>query len=610
MLAAVFLLATTLTDADCLGCHDQLVAPKAFEQSVHGPLGCTGCHDEIHDYPHPAKIAKPQCATCHEEPAQKLGAGAHARSGGPSCLSCHGSPHTVRAATDPQSPVAKANLPQTCGTCHASPQFQASHNLSIARPVEAYRASVHGRAIHAGRLGAASCSDCHGSHDILPARDARSPINRWAVPKTCGACHAEILKAYESSVHGRAVSHGLAGAPVCTDCHGEHSILAPSEAGSLVNPARVSAVTCGRCHGDERLAEKYNLPRDKVPAYEDSFHGLALRSGRQHVANCASCHGVHNILPSKDPASTIHPANLARTCGACHDGAGTQFAVGPVHVGAGTATEHPITRGVRWGYLVLIPLTIGLMLLHNGLDLGAKMIRRRATTRGGPELPRMGRHFRIAHGLTVASFPVLVVTGFALKFPEAWWARPLLVWESHIAARGLIHRAAGVVLLLSLAYHVGHLLLVRRDRRFLTRIWPRWTDLTDAIGVVRWNLGLTKTPPKLGIFSYAEKAEYWAYLWGTAVMAVTGFILWFADFSLRHLPKWVSDVATAVHYYEAILATAAIIVWHFYMVIFDPEVYPMESAWLTGRVSAEHLKHHRPGYYRALVRLVTRRKQE
>ena len=95
------------------------------------------------------------------------------------------------------------------------------------------------------------------------------------------------------SVHGKAVANGVPGAPVCTDCHGEHNILAPSEPGSLVNAARVSTVTCGRCHGDERLAARYNLPLDKLPAYEDSFHGLAMRSGQQTVANCASCHGVH-----------------------------------------------------------------------------------------------------------------------------------------------------------------------------------------------------------------------------------------------------------------------------------------------------------------------------
>jgi cytochrome b subunit of formate dehydrogenase len=612
----LILAAAALGDADCLSCHSDAtlkteagasvhVAEDAFQKSVHAEVGCTGCHEDVRDYPHSPKVAKPDCAACHEEPPRGLAGSAHAARDGPTCRSCHGSPHAVRPASDPQSPTARANLPQTCGRCHADPAFQTRHKTAIAHPVDAYRASVHGRALLAGRP-AASCADCHGTHAVQPARDARSPINRWSVPRTCGTCHGAAQKAYEASVHGQAVARGVTGAPVCTDCHGEHAILAPSEPGSLVNPARVSAVTCARCHADERLAEKYNLPLDKVPAFADSYHGLALRSGRQHVANCASCHGVHNILPRSDPASTIHPTHLAQTCGACHAGAGTRFALGPVHVADGGRSEHPVARGVRWAYLVLIPFTLGFMLLHNGSDFVGKLIRRRAVAAMGPDLPRMGLHFRIAHGMTVVSFTALVLTGFALKFPEAWWAKPMLAWEGQVAFRGLVHRIAGVVLVASLGYHAVHVLRSRRNRRFIDRMRPRWADAGDVARALRFNLGLSEVPPRLGVFSYAEKLEYWAYIWGTVVMAATGFLLWFSDFSLRHLPKWVSDVATTIHFYEAILATASIVVWHFYLVIFDPEVYPMERAWLTGLVSGEHLRHQRPRYYRALMRLVSR----
>jgi cytochrome b subunit of formate dehydrogenase len=79
-------------------------------------------------------------------------------------------------------------------------------------------------------------------------------------------------------------------------------------------------------------------------------------------------------------------------------------------------------------------------------------------------------------------------------------------------------------------------------------------------------------------------------MWGTVVMAVSGLLLWFNSFALRNLPTWVTDAATAIHFYEAILATLAIVIWHFYMVIFDPDVYPMDLAWLTGRTNAEHFR--------------------
>ena len=596
MWAAAVLLAAVLADADCQACHDDV----KLGGRVHEPLGCQACHDDVTEAPHPPTPKRPECAACHGDAAAAVAKSIHAAPDGPRCAACHGTAHGMLRPSDPASPAAKARQPETCGSCHADPQFQARHKTSIVRPVEAYRSSVHGRRLLAGRQDAASCSDCHGTHGILPARDPASSVQRTAVPKTCGACHQAIERAFEESVHGLAVRRGVSGAPVCTDCHGEHQILAPSEPGSLVHPARVSTATCARCHGDERLAAKYNLPRDKVPAFEESYHGLALRSGAQHVANCASCHGVHNILPSADARSTIHPDNLARTCGACHAGAGTRFALGPVHVSPGNTSEHAVVRGIRWFYLAVIPLTLGLMLLHNAADFGRKLLRGVAAPHDGRELPRMGVHFRVAHGLTLVSFTLLVVTGFALKFPGAWWAQPLLAWEGEVAFRGLVHRIAGVVLLAALVYHAIHLVVSRRDRRAMRRIVPVPRDLGDAWQMVRFNLGLAKTPPRLGVFSYAEKAEYWAYLWGTFLMAVTGLLLWFDDFSLRHFPKWVSDAATAAHYYEAILATGAIVVWHFYMVIFDPDVYPMERAWITGHVAEGPLKRHRPGYYRAL----------
>ena len=122
------------------------------------------------------------------------------------------------------------------------------------------------------------------------------------------------------------------------------------------------------------------------------------------------------------------------------------------------------------------------------------------------------------------------------------------------------------------------------------------------VALTRYNLRLTREAPTFGKFSYAEKLEYWAFLWGSVVMAVSGFLLWFNNFTLRYFPTWVADAATAVHWYEAILATLSIVIWHFYMVIFDPDVYPMERAWITGRVSAAHLERTRPEYYRALTR--------
>jgi thiosulfate reductase cytochrome b subunit len=193
----------------------------------------------------------------------------------------------------------------------------------------------------------------------------------------------------------------------------------------------------------------------------------------------------------------------------------------------------------------------------------------------------MTRALRWQHGLVMVSFVTLAYTGFALKYPESWWAAPVLRWESRFGLRGWLHRSAALFLLAALGWHLAHVATSRRLRGCLRGLAWSWSDVTDAIGAFR-----ARRAHHHGAFGYVEKVEYWAFLWGTAVMALTGFLLWFENVSLRWLPKWATDVATAIHYYEAILATGAILVWHLYWVVFDPDVYPMDGSWWHGKAPA------------------------
>lgn len=650
-------------DEACLACHGQAdmksekgkdisIRPEKHAVSAHGILSCNDCHTAIKEFPHPAKIPKVKCETCHADQATDAAKSVHAALGeagcsschgnvhevvaaakllpakcvechaeeskefaqsvhgraakvgdpdAPTCISCHGPVHKIQASSQATSTVVKKNQPAACAACHADAGFLSRHKIPVLRPVEQYLQSVHGRAVIQGK-DAAVCSDCHGSHGILPAQDAQSKVSHWNVAATCGTCHKEIARQFNESVHGEALKIGVRDAPDCTNCHGEHLILDPANPASALNAANVSAQTCGRCHADTRLARLYDLPADRVPSYADSYHGLALREGSLTAANCASCHGVHAILRSSDPRSTVNAANLRKTCGQCHQGIGEKLAIGPVHVRTSTGAAHPVVQWIRGVYLVLIPLTLGFMVLHNLLDLLAKMLRRRPREESSQRVIRMNLWFRIAHWGVMLSFPTLVFTGFALKYPDSWWSAPFLLWGKHDAFRGLLHRTAAVVLLAATFYHLVHLAVNRRDRGFLLAMLPRWKDVTDLIDVLRYNLHVREEQPQFGKFNYAEKLEYWAFLWGTAVMALSGFLLWFNNFALRHFPKWITDVATAVHWYEALLATFSILLWHFYMVIFDPLVYPMDTAWLDGKIPADHYRHSRPSYLRALER--------
>lgn len=599
-----------IVKVECAACHSDEV--KAFSTSVHALLGetaCASCHGSVHELVTAEKLAPAKCTECHAQEAKEFAesihgqAASHGDPDAPKCESCHGSIHTVKAAGEPDSMVADLKLANTCAKCHSDPGFLSRHKIPVAHPVDSYKQSVHGRAVAAGSTKAANCNDCHGNHDIYPARDARSRVNHWKVSETCGTCHKEIAKTYETSVHGEAMRTGVKDAPVCVDCHGEHLILSSRNPNSPVNAANVSVETCGRCHSSTRMALLYDLPADRVPSYAESYHGLALKGGKLTAANCASCHGIHNIFKSADARSTVNTANLAKTCGQCHPGADqARYSIGPIHVQTGTGPNHPVVKWIRWTYWVLIPATLGFMLLHNLLDLLSKLVRRRPRHETGEVVLRMNLWFRIAHWGIMVSFPTLVVTGFALKYPDSWWARPLLMWEASTGVRGGLHRMAAVVMIAATAYHFMHLALKKRDRSFIWAMIPTIKDATDIVGVFLYNLGLWSKEPKFAKFNYAEKMEYWAFMWGTVVMALSGFLLWFNNFTMRHFPKWVSDAATAVHWYEALLATFSILIWHFYLVIFDPMVYPMDTAWLDGKISADHYKHTRPAYYRELVK--------
>jgi cytochrome b subunit of formate dehydrogenase len=508
--------------AHCAECHDQ---GKEIAGTAHGTLSCTVCHRKHGTFPHPPGIPKPSCTRCHAD------------------------------------------------------------------VVGRYRLSVHGLARAKGNGDAPDCGDCHG--DVHGVKRTGTEAFRKSIPGVCGTCHDKVLAEYRESVHGKAVAEGIVAAPVCSSCHGEHMILGPSKGASPVSPSHIPE-TCGRCHGDVRLTERFGLPQMTIASYEKSVHGLALKAGSETVANCASCHGVHRILPSSDPRSTIYPENLAKTCGKCHPGAGTRFAIGHIHWGEGAPPPASV-RWVRTAYLVLIPLTIGLMFLHNLGDWVRKLVALRFVSGGPADVPepaedtlgapaffRMYRMERIQHALLMLSFTVLVWTGFALVYPDQWWARPLVAWEGNWPVRGTIHRIAGAILILTSVFHVVSLLASDRLRRHWLTLKPSSSDVLEASGTFAYLIGLRRHRPKISFHSYMEKLEYWAVVWGTLVMAATGIMLWANTFILAWLPKVALDVAVAVHFYEAVLATLAIVVWHFYMVLFDPMVYPMDPAWITG----------------------------
>ncbi|MGA2888342.1 MAG: cytochrome b/b6 domain-containing protein [Terracidiphilus sp.] len=598
-----------LKDKDCLDCHSDsalttevngkqvnlYVDGDKLKHSIHGDLfSCVDCHKDVKGLVHESMPRKVTCAECHADAQEAYSHSLHSKASktgtaaAANCQDCHGGAHEVMAVGDAQSPVNHDNIPTTCGRCHGQ-KFLMESNGESGQTFVSYQQSVHGLAIEKGSKKAAVCTDCHGAHEILPANDAKSPIYKFNVPVTCGKCHAAVEETFIQSIHGQALARGNGLAPVCTDCHGIHSIKAHIDPTSSVSEQNIARTTCAHCHEGVRLSQEFGVAGNRVTSYLDSYHGLASEGGSAIVANCASCHGVHNILPSSDPRSTINRANLDATCGQCHKGVTQKFTLTKVHLDGSKSKDigSVAVRWVRWFYLVLIFAVIGAMFLHNAIIWQSKALAQRAMQ--NPLMMRMSANQRWQHLILLSSFIVLVITGFALKFPNSWIA-DLLGNGNGEKLRGLVHRIAGVILIGAGIYHIFYLAMSREGRRLICDLAPMPRDGFDLWATMRYYLGLGGEKPKFGRFNYAEKAEYWALVWGTALMAVTGIMMWAKVWVGNLLARWWVDVATSIHFYEAILATLAIIVWHFYQVFLDPDVYPMNWAWWDGKMPAEHYR--------------------
>ena len=524
-------------------------------------------------------VANDKCLECHSDKeltkdladgkqaslfvdAAKLRASAHGKT---DCAACHAD---LTAQHPDDNQAAKA---VDCAACHT-------------RQSKSYGASVHGMALHNGSATAATCKDCHGQHEVLSRTSPGSSIHVTNLANTCGECHRQEADDVAASVHGQAMLKGARDAATCSDCHSEHKIIGLKTAGASIRTAEA----CSKCHASERINSRFGMPNDRVQTFFESYHGLAAAGGSTTAANCASCHGYHKILRSRNPDSMTHPAQLMTTCGKCHPGASAGFVGGKIHGAndAGGDIGMVVNRWVKQIYIILIVLTVVLLGMHNAAAWWRKVVARRRAQ--GEMVERMDRGQRLQHFVLVVSFMVLAVTGFALKFPNTWFAH--LMGSEEI--RRWSHRIAGLVLISGGLYHIVYVIFTARGRKLLADLWPRWTDARDVVTNVG-HLMLGKPKARFGRFGYPEKIEYWAVVWGSIVMGITGLAIWFKIDVTCWFPRWVVEVAITIHYYEAILACLAIVVWHFYHVMFDPGVYPMNLAWLDGKVPRKlHAEEH------------------
>ncbi|MBI5362544.1 MAG: hypothetical protein HZA53_05145 [Planctomycetes bacterium] len=313
---------------------DSIHGKGLYEQGLTVTAVCTSCHTGHNVRPHvdpKSSIHKGSvvktCMKCHgqiEQVHRKVIAGELWEKEGavPLCVECH-SPHEIRKVFYDTN-MANAD----CLRCHSTPVVSTKDGRSLQ-----VDESVHARSIH-GRKSV-SCAQCHAGATPSVERSCATITTKV----DCSTCHAGQVGDYQRGVHGQLATRGDASAPTCTECHGTHAILEhaiPSGATPEITTLVRSSPTysrnvpqlCARCHQDGApAAKRYLGPETRIiENYSNSIHGKGLeKSGLVVTAVCTDCHTAHKELPTSDPESTVHPGNIAGTCGRCHDGIYEQF---------------------------------------------------------------------------------------------------------------------------------------------------------------------------------------------------------------------------------------------------------------------------------------------
>lgn len=214
---------------------------------------------------------------------------------------------------------------------------------------------------------------------------------------------------------------------------------------------------------------------------------------------------------------------------------------------------------------------------------------------------RLNRNFRFQHMILFSSCILLIITGLPLKFPDFFISQLLVKILGGVQGSTLIHRFGAVLLIYFMVHHFFYTVLSRDGRSDFIKLIPTPKDAKDLVINVRHFLGKDPERPRFDRFSYIEKFDYWAVYWGCVIMIGSGLILWFEEIAMKYLPKFWVDVAHEAHSDEALLATLAIVIWHFYNVHFNPDRFPGTLMWWHGKISKHEMLEEHPLEYERIM---------
>ena len=598
-------------------CHKDVPLSHRFHPQIINASGtdgtpdvscktCHGRHDVVsHRHPdskfHTSNLTE-GCGQCHTEVYEEFVTSAHNTAltegitDAPSCIVCH--QNGIVQVTAAQDTVQLKIMQQTaCLSCHLDNPNVRARITPTAGFIVAPEENVHGAILYQGNGAAPNCSDCHGNHDTKKVVDPNAPPSKRLIPDACQRCHADKAQEFAGSIHAAAVLQDNKEAPACNDCHHEHGRAETGAPGLVIAAGHVSGQICTTCHSPVKITESSGIG-DRFQNFSDSFHGLMSQAGLVEASNCASCHDSHDIKLSSDPSSPVHKVNLGTTCGNCHPAAASQFALGSVHVTV-DKTEHQVLSWITNLYIGLMVILVGGMIIHNLPDFLKRSGRmRQRVTSAEPsehEYIRMTMNERLQHGALMVSFIILAITGFMLHYPESWWVIRIRMFSELIFdLASPVHLLAALMIIGVSLWHIVYAWISPRGRELIRDLIPGRQDAADLIHMLKYNFGLSSRKPPFGRFNYIEKIQYWVVTLSIILITVTGVVMWIDSIFVGFFSVFIRDINKVLHFYQTWFAALFIIVWHLYRVVFNPDVYPMNTAWVKGTLNESEMAEEHP----------------
>ncbi len=545
--------------------------------------------------------------------------------GADACLDCHNGKDAP--AVDVTAFGASVHADKaSCTDCHAG-YAMGPHTGELA-PLSASDQVVVDRLAKA-RWPLAETGKGHGKKDEKAAPEAHVTAPRAYL--ACAGCHemehAEAMAGWQKSIHSRWLREDakVAG-PTCTSCHGSiHAVkkLAaydPKAGARQKVPAdrREISRRCEGCHGNEEFAKAAGVNPEAALTYHDSMHGRLARVGNELAPVCTSCHaaskaqgGTHAIVAKTDAASAVSAAQKKDTCARCHANASDNFAALVAHKPIQEIGGHIVPHVIHVAFSYLTTLTLLFFAFHVVVDfiyeLRQRLSRKPEDDHGADAVRSVVRfdiHQRVQHWFMLSGVILLGITGWPLRgagdLEASGYSRSFMKVFGGAEGAATWHRVGAVLIILSAVYHLFYLTFLASKKRLPLSMLPMPKDALDMKDNILFMLGLKKERPKFERFMYLEKFDYWAVFWGIVMMVGTGFIFWFPTFFASHAPSWLITAALIIHGEEATLAILFLFVVHFYNVHLKPSIFPMNWAWLNGRISVEMMKHEHPLEYERL----------